>query len=275
VTDIAVGTAGAIGCMVNSCGACTDCNDSLEQFCPQRVFTYNAVDKDGKPTQGGYSAFIVANRRFILRFPESLAKDAGAPLLCAGITTYSPMKHYGLDKPGMKIGVVGLGGLGHLAVKFGKAFGCHVTVISHSPNKKDEALNRLGADAFIVSKNVDEMAAAAGSLDGMIDTVSAPHDIQALLSLLKHSSTIVCVGAPPQPYEVSAFALLMRRIAIGGSLIGGIKETQEMLDFCAEKGVVADIETIPMAYVNTAMKRMEKADVRYRFVIYISTLADQ
>ena len=198
--------------------------------------------------------------------------DAGAPLLCAGITVYSPMRYYGIDKPDMKLGVVGLGGLGHMAVKFGKAFGMHVTVISTSPNKKEEAIKNLGADEFIVSKNEEEMKAAAGSLDGIIDTVSAMHDLQAYVSLLRASGKYVCVGAPPEPYQISAFALLMRRILVGGSLIGGIKETQEMLDFCAEKNVVCDIEKIPMSYANEAMERLLKADVKYRFVLDLATL---
>lgn len=272
VTDIKAGERGAIGCMVGSCGDCRECNADLEQFCPKCVFTYNGVDSDGKPTQGGYSAFIVAPRRFVLRFPESLPMDAGAPLLCAGITVYSPMRYYGIDKPGMRLGVVGLGGLGHMAVKFGKAFGMHVTVISTSPNKKEEAMSRLGADAFIVSKNEEEMQAAAGSLDGIIDTVSAMHDLQAYVALLRASGKYVCVGAPPEPYQISAFALLMRRILVGGSLIGGIKETQEMLDFCAEHNVVSDIEKIPMSYANEAMERLLKADVKYRFVLDLATL---
>ena len=272
VTDMAVGERGAIGCMVGSCGTCRECKADTEQFCPKCVFTYNGIDETGTPTQGGYSAFIVAPRKFVLKFPETLDMQAGAPLLCAGITVYSPMKYYGFDKPSMKIGVVGLGGLGHMAVKFAKAFGMDVTVISTSIGKKEEACDRLGADHFIVSKNAEEMEAAAGSLDGIIDTVSAMHDLQAYIALLRASGKYVCVGAPPEPYQISAFALLMRRILVGGSLIGGIKETQEMLDFCAEKNITSDVEVIPMSYVNTAMERLVKADVRYRFVIDMATL---
>lgn len=274
VTDLKAGDAGAIGCMVGSCGSCRECANDIEQFCNGCIFTYNGKDVDGTITQGGYSAFIIAKRKFVLRFPDNLPQDAGAPLLCAGITVYSPMKYYGLDKPGMKLGVVGLGGLGHCCVKFGKAFGMEVTVISTSPSKKEDACGRLGADNFIVSKNEDEMAAAASTLDGIIDTVSAKHDLMPYLSLLRPSGKFVCVGAPPEPYEVSAFALLMRRLLVGGSLIGGIKETQEMLDFCAEKGVVCDIERIPMEYVNTAMERLEKADVKFRFVIDVAGTLD-
>ncbi len=272
VTDLAAGERGAIGCMVGSCGNCRECKADVEQFCNKCIFTYNGVDETGVPTQGGYSAFIVAPRKFVLKFPSNLDMQAGAPLLCAGITVYSPMKYYGLDKAGMHIGVVGLGGLGHMAVKFAKAFGMEVTVISTSIGKKEEACGRLGADHFIVSKNEEEMKAATGSLDGIIDTVSAMHDLQAYVSLLRASGKYVCVGAPPEPYQISAFALLMRRILVGGSLIGGIKETQEMLDFCAEKNITSDVEVIPMSYVNTAMERLIKADVRYRFVIDMSTL---
>ena len=272
VADMKAGDRGAIGCMVGSCGTCRECKADTEQFCPECTFTYNGVDVDGKPTQGGYSAFIVAPRKFVLHFPDNLDMKAGAPLLCAGITVYSPMKYYGLDKPGMKIGVVGLGGLGHMAVKIAKAFGMDVTVISTSIGKKEEACERLGADHFIVSKNAEEMEAAAGSLDGIIDTVSAMHDLQSYVALLRASGKYVCVGAPPEPYQLHAFALLMKRILVGGSLIGGIKETQEMLDFCSEKNITSEVEVIPMSYVNTAMERLHKADVRYRFVIDMDTL---
>ena len=230
--------------------------------------TYNGKEKKtGQPTQGGYSSYIVADRHFVLRFPDNLPMDAGAPLQCAGITVYSPMKYYGLDKPGQRIGVVGLGGLGHMAVKFAKAFGQEVVVISTSPSKKEEACGRLGADGFIVSKNAEEMAAAAGTLDGIIDTVSAPHDLVPYISLLRPSGRYVCLGIPPEPYKIPPAILLMRRIAVGGSLIGGIKETQEMLDFCGEKNVVCDIERVPLSYVNEAMERLAKSDVRYRFVL--------
>jgi len=272
VTDMAAGQRGAVGCMVDSCGTCRECKADTEQFCPKMVFTYNGVDHTGAATQGGYSAFIVVPRKFVLKYPETLDMQAGAPLLCAGITVYSPMKYYGLDKPGQHIGVVGLGGLGHMAVKFAKAFGMEVTVISTSIGKKEEACGRLGADHFIVSKNAEEMEAAAGSFDGIIDTVSAMHDLHAYVALLRASGKYVCVGAPPEPYQLNAFALLFRRILVGGSLIGGIKETQEMLDFCAEKNITSDVEVIPIDYVNTALDRMFKSDVRYRFVIDMTTL---
>jgi len=222
--------------------------------------------------QGGYSAYYVADRKFVLRFPSNLPQDAGAPLLCAGITVYSPLKYYGVDKPGMKLGVIGLGGLGHMAVKFGKALGMEVTVISTSASKKEDAINCLGADKFIISKNAEEMEAVANSLDGIIDTVSAAHELAPYMGLLHSSGKYICVGAPPAPYEISAFALVMKRILVGGSLIGGIKETQEMLDFCAKKSIVCEIEKIPASYVNSAMERLVKNDVKYRFVVDMSTL---
>lgn len=193
--------------------------------------------------------------------------DKGAPLLCAGVTTYSPLRYFGLDKPGMHIGVVGLGGLGHVAVKFAKAFGTKVTVISRSAGKKKEALESLGADAFVISKDAEEMQAAAGTLDGIIDTVSAQHPLPPLLSLLKAHGKLVLVGAPEKPLELPAFPLLMGRKTVAGSIIGGLKETQEMIDFAAKHNILPDVEMIPMEYVNTAMERLAKADVKYRFVI--------
>ena len=275
VTKFKVGSRGAVGCIVDSCRTCQQCKEHrTEQYCDNQVFTYNAKLKDGSVTQGGYSSHIVVDQDFVLNFPDTLPMDAGAPLLCAGITVYSPMKYYGLDKAGLKFGVVGLGGLGHMAVKFAKAFGMEVTVISSSPSKKEEAISRLGADNFVVSKSEEDMKAAAGSLDGIIDTVSAKHDLSPYLTLLKPSGKYVCVGAPPEPYQVSAVQLLLKRLLIGGSLIGGIAETQEMLDFCAAHNVVCDIEKIPMSYVNSAYDRLLKADVRYRFVLDLNTLGD-
>ena len=261
-----------VGCMVNSCQSCPECAQSLEQYCGKCIYTYSGVDVDGTTTQGGYSTHVVVNHKFVLRFPESLDMAAGAPLLCAGITVWSPMRYYGLDKPGMRIGVLGLGGLGHMAVKFGKAFGCHVTVISTSPSKKEEAMSGLGADAFLVSKDEEEMKAAARSLDGIINTVSAQHDLAPYLDLLKTNGKLVLVGVPPEPFGLHAFQVIGKRVSVGGSLIGGIKETQEMLDFCGENGIVSDIEKVDIHYVNTAMERMIKSDVKYRFVIDIESL---
>ncbi|KAK9815314.1 hypothetical protein WJX72_001551 [[Myrmecia] bisecta] len=267
VTGFKVGQRVGVGCMVNSCQNCEACRDHDEQYCAGCVLTYNSKDQDGTTAQGGYSSHVVVNHKFVLHVPENLPLDAAAPLLCAGITTYSPLKHYGLDKAGMKLGVVGLGGLGHMAVKLAKAMGMEVTVISTSPNKEKEAREGLGADHFIVSKDDDAMTKAIKTLDGIIDTVSAQHPVTPLLALLKRNGKIVMVGAPPEPLEFNSFSLLAGRLTIGGSMIGGIKETQEMLDFCGKHNITCDIEKIDMDYVNTAMERLIKNDVHYRFVI--------
>jgi D-arabinose 1-dehydrogenase-like Zn-dependent alcohol dehydrogenase len=272
VTKFKEGDKAAVGCMVNSCGSCKQCSvHHCEQFCPKAVWTYNSKDVDGSVTMGGYSTHVVVNEKFVLQFPDNLPMDAGAPLLCAGITTWSPMKHYGLDKEGMRIGIVGLGGLGHMAVKLAKAFGMHVTVISTSGGKKADALENLGADAFLVSTDAEAMASAQGTLDGIIDTVAMKHDFNIYCSLLDTNGKYVVVGLQPEPIELASFSLVFKRIAFGGSLIGGIKETQEMLDFCGEKNIVADIEKISMDYVNTANERMIRGDVKYRFVLDLST----
>ncbi|KAK2427892.1 cinnamyl-alcohol dehydrogenase [Trifolium repens] len=212
---------------------------------------------------------MVADEHFVVRIPDNLPLEAAAPLLCAGITVYSPLKYFGLDKPGLHIGVVGLGGLGHMAVKFAKAFGANVTVISTSPNKEKEAIEHLGADTFLISRDQDKMQAAVGTLDGIIDTVSAVHPLLPLIGLLKSNGKLVMVGAPEKPLELPLFPLIMGRKLIAGSGIGGMKETQEMIDFAAKHNVKPDIEVIPVDYVNTAMERLVKADVKYRFVIDI------
>ncbi|KAI8104792.1 hypothetical protein M9434_003344 [Picochlorum sp. BPE23] len=272
VTKFKVGDKAAVGCMVNSCGSCKHCVVDCEQYCPKCIFTYNAKDVDGTTTQGGYSTHVVVNERFVLKFPENLPLDAGAPLLCAGITVYSPMKYFGLDKEGLRLAVVGLGGLGHMAVKIGKAMGMHVTVVSTHDGKKSIAMEGLGADSFLVSKDEVAMQEAAGTFDGIIDTVSAKHDFGMYCSLLDTNGKYVVVGAPPEPFDVNVFGLLFKRITLGGSLIGGIKETQEMLDFCSAKNIVADIEKVPMDYVNTAMERMLAGDVKFRFVLDLATI---
>ncbi|XP_042391188.1 probable mannitol dehydrogenase [Zingiber officinale] len=264
-----VGDHAGVGCMVNSCRSCHECTGHQENYCPGMILTYNSTDADGTVTYGGYSDSVVVEEHFAVRFPAGMPLDRGAPLLCAGITVYSPMKRFGFDVPGKHIGVVGLGGLGHVAVKFGKAFGAKVTVISTSPSKRQEAVERLGADAFLVSKDPDEMKAAWGTMDGIINTVSAAHEVTPLLSLLKTFGQMVMVGAPEKPLEIYAFPLLLGGKSIVGSAIGGMKETQEMIDFAAEHNVTADIELISMDYVNKAMERVAKADVRYRFVIDI------
>nr|XP_043631584.1 mannitol dehydrogenase-like [Erigeron canadensis] len=270
VEKFKIGDKVGVGCLVGSCRSCANCADDYEQYCPKQVGTYGFPDVDGTRTYGGYSDHMVTNEHFVLRWPENLPLDSGAPLLCAGITTYSPLKHFGLDKPGTKLGVVGLGGLGHVAVKIAKAFGAEVTVFSTSPAKKEEAIEGLKADHFINSKNAQEMQAATGTLDGILDTVSGNHPMAPLLNALKPHGKLVLVGIPEKPLEIAAFSLIMGRKLVGGSNIGGIKETQEMLDFAAEHGITSDVEIIPIDYVNTAMERLVKSDVRYRFVIDVA-----
>ncbi|XP_061345864.1 probable mannitol dehydrogenase isoform X2 [Gastrolobium bilobum] len=269
VEKFKVGDKVGVGCLVDSCRSCQNCADNLENYCPKFTLTYDDKYIDGTTTYGGYSDFMVTDEHFVIRIPDNLPLDAAAPLLCAGITVYSPLRYYGLDKPGLHVGVVGLGGLGHTAVKFAKAFGANVTVISTSPNKKEEAIEHLGADSFLISRDQDQMQAAMGTLDGIIDTVSAVHPLLPLIGLLKSHGKLVMLGAPEKPLELSVFPLLMGRKMVAGSLIGGLKETQEMIDFAAKHNVKPDIEVIPIDYVNTAMERLLKADVKYRFVIDI------
>ncbi|GAU23288.1 hypothetical protein TSUD_237420 [Trifolium subterraneum] len=269
VEKFKVGDRVGVGCMVDSCRTCQNCEDNLENYCPTKTLTYGEKYSDGTITYGGYSDSMVADEHFVVRIPDGLPLEAAAPLLCAGITVYSPLKYFGLDKLGLRIGVVGLGGLGHMAVKFAKAFGVNVTVISTSPNKEKEAIEHLGADTFLISRDQDKMQAAIGTLDGIIDTVSAVHPLLPLIGLLKSNGKLVMVGAPEKPLELPVFPLIMGRKLIAGSAIGGMKETQEMIDFAAKHNVKPDIEVIPVDYVNTAMERLAKADVKYRFVIDI------
>ncbi|KAK2975646.1 hypothetical protein RJ640_000671 [Escallonia rubra] len=269
VQKFKVGDKVGVGTIVESCRSCDNCANNLENYCPKLIQTYNSVDNDGATTYGGYSDIMVANEHFVVQWPENMPLDAGAPLLCAGITVYSPLKYFGLDKPGMHLGVAGLGGLGHLAVKFAKAFGVKVTVISTSPSKKEEAIKQLGADSFLVIRDPDEMQAAMGTMDGIIDTISAVHPLVPLIGLLKTHGKLVMVGGPEKPLELPVFPLLMGRKLVAGSIIGGMKETQEMIDLAAKHNITANIELIPMDYVNTAMERLVKGDVRYRFVVDI------
>lgn len=269
VEKFKVGDKVGVGYMVDSCRSCENCAEDLENYCPQQTVTCGAKYRDGSVTYGGYSDSMVADEHFVIRIPDSLPLDVAGPLLCAGVTVYSPLRHFQLDKPGMNIGVVGLGGLGHMAVKFAKAFGANVTVISTSPSKEKEAIEHLGADSFLVSRDPDQMQAAMGTLNGIIDTVSASHPILPLIGLLKSNGKLVMVGGVAKPLELPVFSLLGGRKLVAGSLIGGIKETQEMIDFAAEHNVTPDIEVVPIDYVNTAMERLEKADVKYRFVIDI------
>ncbi len=274
VTKYKVGDLVGVGCLVDSDHTCPSCKMDMEQFCPEGVFTYNAPDKHlGGVTYGGYSDSIVVDESFVLKVPKNLDLAGVAPLLCAGITTYSPMRHWKVGK-GKKVGVVGLGGLGHMGVKFARAFGAHVVVFTRSDSKVEDAL-RLGAHEVVNSRNADEMAKHAGTFDFILDTVSADHDINAYLGLLGMDGNLTLVGAPEKPLPVSSFALLFGRKSLSGSLIGGIAETQEMLDFCGEHGITADVEVIPIQQINEAYERMLKSDVKYRFSIDMASLKSE
>lgn len=271
VTKLKEGDLAGVGCLVDSDRTCPQCKDGLEQFCANQILTYASPDKHlGGVTYGGYSDSIVVDEHFVLRVPSSLDLAGAAPLLCAGITTYSPLRHWGVTK-GKKVGVVGLGGLGHMAVKFAHAFGAHVVVFTTSPGKKDDAL-RLGADEVVVSTNAAEMQQHAGTFDFILDTVSADHDINAYLNLLRVDGNLTLVGAPPKPLSVSAFGLIMGRRSVSGSPIGSLAETQEMLDFCGAHGITADVEVIPIQQINEAYERLLKSDVKYRFSIDMASL---
>ena len=274
VTKFKPGDLAGVGCLVDSDHTCPNCKDGFEQFCPNQTLTFNSPDKHlGGVTYGGYSESIVVDESFVLSVPSNLNLAGVAPLLCAGITTYSPMRRWGNLK-GKKIGVVGLGGLGHMGVKFARAFGAHVVVFTTSPGKKEDAL-RLGAHEVVISRNPDEMQQHAASLDFILDTISADHDINAYINLLTRDGNLTLVGAPEKPFAVSAFSLLFGRRSISGSLIGGIAETQEMLDFCGMHNITADVEIIPIQKVNEAYERLVKADVKYRFSIDMASLKSE
>jgi alcohol dehydrogenase (NADP+) len=266
------GDLAAVGCMVDSCHVCDSCRAGEEQYCEKfPTLTYNAEDKIlGGVTYGGYSESIVVDEAFVLRVSDKLDPAGTAPLLCAGITTYSPLRQWKVSK-GQKVGIVGLGGLGHMGVKFARAFGAHVVLFTTSPNKTADAL-RLGADEVVVSKNEAEMQKHAGSFHFILDAVSAEHDINAYMSLLRRDGTLALVGAPEKPFPVTAFSFIIGRRSLSGSAIGGIRETQEMLDFCAEHGITADVELIRMSQINDAYQRLVRGDVKYRFVIDIASL---
>ncbi|MES2459608.1 MAG: NAD(P)-dependent alcohol dehydrogenase [Armatimonadota bacterium] len=269
VTNWKVGDTVGVGCFVDSCRTCEACLAGEEQYCEEGMTaTYNAHERDGKtPTYGGYSTRIVVDQDYVVRIPDSIPLDSAAPLLCAGITTYSPLRHFGV-KAGDEVAIVGLGGLGHMGVKLAKAMGARVTVLSHSPSKREDS-QRLGADDFVATKDADAFTKNAGRFDFILDTVSANHSYDDYLGLLKRDATMVLVGIP-DPTTVGAFPLVGKRRRLAGSMIGGIRETQEMLDFCAEHGVTSDVEVIPISYINEAYERMLKSDVRYRFVIDIA-----
>lgn len=266
-----VGDLAGVGCFVDSCGKCPSCKSHEEQFCSKHTaFTYNSTEMDGRtPTQGGYSTHITVREKYALKIKKNVPLERVAPLLCAGITTYSPLKRFGTKK-GHKVGVVGLGGLGHMAIKIAKAMGAEVTVFSTSPGKEADA-RRLGAKHFVMTKESANFAKVAGKLDLIVDTVSAPHDFTPYLASLKVDGTHVLVGIAPEPNQVAAFSLVMGRKKLAGSLIGGIKETQEMLDFCTRKKVFADIELIPAAKINEAYEKTIQGQVKYRFVIDAAT----
>ncbi|NIJ52729.1 NAD(P)-dependent alcohol dehydrogenase [Dyadobacter arcticus] len=273
VQKFKVGDMVGVGCMVDSCRECQYCKEDLEQFCePGMTGTYNSPDKHipGNPTFGGYSESIVVNENYVLRIPENMDLAAAAPLLCAGITTYSPLRHWNIG-PGKKVGVVGIGGLGHMGIKIAKAMGAEVIAFTTSESKFAEA-KRLGADEIVLSKDKEQMAAYRGKLHFIIDAVSAQHDINAYLNLLRVDGSLALVGAPEYPLPVAAFSVIQGRKSFAGSMIGGIAETQEMLDFCAEHNIVADIEMIDIQQINEAYERLLKGDVKYRFVIDMASI---
>ncbi|MDB5278537.1 MAG: NADP-dependent alcohol dehydrogenase 2 [Ferruginibacter sp.] len=272
VKKFKAGDMAGVGCLVDSCRECDYCNEGLEQYCQGgNVFTYSGLEKDGKTvTQGGYSNKIVVDERFVLKVSEKLSPAHAAPLLCAGITTYSPLRHWKVGK-GHKIGIIGLGGLGHMAIKFAASFGAEVTVLSTSPNKKEDAL-KLGAHNFVVTKDEEQVKAVANTFDFILDTLSASHDYNMYVGMLKVDGTLICVGLPPEPINTPAFNLVFARKCIAGSLIGGLPETQEMLDYCAAHNIVSDVEIIPIQKIQEAYERMLKSDIKYRFVIDMASL---
>jgi len=273
VTKHAVGDRVGVGCLVNSCGECRNCQRGEEQFCSQgAIFTYGSTDRDGTVTQGGYSEQVVVTEAFAVRIPDALALDVAAPLLCAGITTYSPLSRAKVG-PGTRVAVVGLGGLGHMGVQIAHALGAEVTVLSQTLSKKDDGL-RLGADHYYATSDKETFRQLRGSFDVILNTVSATIDLRAYLGMLDVGGAMVCVGLPAEPLPVNVGSLIGGRKSLSGSNIGGIRETQEMLDFCAEKGIAAEIEVIPASDINAAYERVLASDVRYRFVIDAATFAD-
>ncbi|MBI5070771.1 MAG: NAD(P)-dependent alcohol dehydrogenase [Deltaproteobacteria bacterium] len=271
VKDFEAGDLAGVGCLVDSDGTCPECQTHHEQFCPKAVYTYNSPDRHtGKVTYGGYSDSIVVDQRFALRIPANLDLAGVAPLLCAGITTWAPLRRQNVGK-GQKVGIVGLGGLGHMGVKFARALGARVAVFTTTPGKAEDAL-RLGAHEVVISRDAGQMAKQAGSLDMILDTVSAVHDLHPYLACLKRDGNLTLVGAPDQPHGVSAFGLIFGNKSLSGSLIGGIQPTQEMLDFCGEHGITSDVEVIPVQRLDEAYERLLRSDVKYRFSIDMSSL---
>jgi uncharacterized zinc-type alcohol dehydrogenase-like protein len=274
VSKFKVGDLAGVGCLVDSDGTCPECKAGLEQFCRNSTFTYNSPDKHtGGVTYGGYSDSVVVSERFVLHIPSNLDLAGTAPLLCAGITTYSPMRHWGVTK-GKKVGVVGLGGLGHMGIKIAHALGAHTVAFTTSPSKRDDAV-RLGADEVVLSRNADEMAKHVGSFDFILDAVAAEHDINAYINLLRRDGNITMVGAPEKPLPINVFGLIMGRRSFSGSLIGGIAETQEMLDFCGRHNITSDVEVIPIQKLDEAYNRLARSDVKYRFSIDMASLKSE
>ncbi|KAL3730420.1 hypothetical protein ACJRO7_027438 [Eucalyptus globulus] len=270
VTGLRVGDRVGVGVLVGCCRNCTPCKSDIEQYCSKKIWSYNDVYTDGKPTQGGFAGEMVVAQKFLVKIPDGISSEQAAPLLCAGVTVYSPLNHFGLKQSGLRGGILGLGGVGHMGVKIAKAMGHHMTVISSSDRKREEALDHLGADAYLVSSDETGMKEAADSLDYIIDTVPVFHPLEPYLSLLKLDGKLILLGVINTPLQFLTPVVMGGRKAITGSFIGSIKETKEMLDFCEEKGITSQIEVIKMDYINAAFERLEKNDVRYRFVVDVA-----
>ncbi|MFS7998176.1 Cinnamyl alcohol dehydrogenase 1 [Helianthus anomalus] len=270
VTNLKVGDCVGVGCLVGCCNNCRPCNAEVEQYCNKKIWSYNDVYTDGKPTQGGFAGSMVVHQKFVVKIPEGMSPEQVAPLLCAGVTVYSPLNHFGLKGSGLKGGILGLGGVGHMGVLIAKAMGHHVTVISSSDKKKEEALDVLGADDYLISSDVAQMQELADSFDYIIDTVPVHHPLEPSLSLLKLDGKLIIMGVINVPLQFVSPLLMLGRKTITGTFIGSMKETQEMLEFCKEKGVRSTIEVVKMDYVNTAIERLAKNDVRYRFVVDVA-----
>ncbi|EYU37626.1 hypothetical protein ABFS82_02G039000 [Erythranthe guttata] len=270
VSKFRVGDVVGVGCIVGCCRNCRPCNADIEQYCSKKIWSYNDVYTDGKPTQGGFATAMVVDQKFVVKIPDGMAAEQAAPLLCAGVTIYSPLNHFGLKSSGLRGGILGLGGVGHMGVKIAKAMGHHVTVISSSDRKRAEALDHLGADDYLVSSDADQMEKIADTLDYIIDTIPVFHPLEPYLSLLKIDGKLILMGVINTPLQFVTPMVMLGRKSITGSFIGSMKETEEMLEFCKEKGLTSTIETVKMDYINTAFERLEKNDVRYRFVVDVA-----
>ncbi|KAH7836214.1 hypothetical protein Vadar_033745 [Vaccinium darrowii] len=270
VNKFSVGETVGVGCLVGCCGSCRPCKSDVEQYCNKKIWSYNDVYTDGKPTQGGFAGSMVVDQKFVVKIPEGMSSEQAAPLLCAGVTVYSPLNHFKLKESGLRGGILGLGGVGHMGVKIAKAMGHHVTVISSSDKKKVEALEHLGADDYLVSSDATRMQELSDSLDYIIDTVPVFHPLEPYLSLLKLDGKLILTGVINTPLQFLTPVVMLGRKVITGSFIGSIKETEEMLDFCKEKDLTSMIEVVNMDYINTAFERLEKNDVRYRFVVDVA-----